>query len=211
MQCPQCKRTVGAVAGAARIQCFGCGAIIDVGGKKPARDNAKSGAGLKDATRDGGSATKFMVAIVSFGIGLLLLVGGYFLLSETPPPESPAVVAETTPPGNSEPAAPPEELVPAYVASAEERAAASLVPESIRVQILEMWDRMIATTRKKLLIPKGSVMRNSVEGLMSSIEQREIQTMAALLQIEESDVQAVIQVEMADRAEKALAELENQD
>lgn len=206
MQCPQCKRTVATVAGASRIQCFGCGKIIEVGGK--------SSVGKTQREDNGGSgAGKALVAGLSIGFGLLVLAGaavGAYYFFATGNPENTVAVERVEQAGDVEDSLAPVELVPAFVASAEERAKASQVPESIRKQILEMWAAMIATTRPKLLIPKGSVTRNSVEGLLSAIEQREIRNMSALLQVDESDVQAVIQVDMADRAERELAEQQGQ-
>jgi predicted metalloprotease len=152
--------------------------------------------------REGGNSNTALMVIGGIG-GLiaLLAVGGiaaFFMLRP-----SKVETGGPTPPVATSPSEP---MVPAYTATDEERQLASKVPESTRVQIMQMWDAMRATTGKKLLAPKGSVVRNRVEDMLSGIEQREIVNMAALLQVEEASVRAVIQVEMADRAAQAAAE-----
>ena len=197
MQCPKCNRSLAAGAGAPRVQCFGCGTVIEL---------AASPSKRQSSDREGGNSNTVLMVVGGIG-GLiaLLAVGGVvaFLLLGTrtvatrviiPPAAAPVAVA------------PPEPMVPAYTATDEERLLATKVPESTRAQIMQMWDAMRATTGKKLLAPKGSVVRNRVEDMLSGIEQREIVNMAALLQVEEASVRAVIQVGMADRAAQAAAE-----
>lgn len=224
MQCPHCKRSISAVPGAARIQCFGCGKVIDLSGsfsraKKSAAKRGDAPAVSSAGETTGNTAKKAILAIAFISLGLVILVGVgtgafLFLLDRKSASQNPGVVESTSEPvAQSEIVAAggaeglgdkAEELVPAYVASQEERKIASRVSSAHRRQIIQMWDELTQTTMKKLLIPKNSYTRNSVENMLGMIEQREIKTMSALLQIEEHEILAVIQVEMADRAEEEL-------
>lgn len=198
MQCPHCNRTVATVPGATRIQCFGCGRVIELG-SSTTQSRAKGG---------NDSGKKAVFAIVFISLGLLLVVGVglgafffFFNQRETAQNNSAPVAADESSAADS---AQVEEMVPAYVATDEDRSLAAKVPDSIQQQIIQMWDQLTSSTRKKLLIPKNSPTRNRVESMLSGIEQREIQRMAALFSLEESEINAVIQVTMAERAKQEL-------
>lgn len=214
MQCPKCNRMLATVPGVARVQCFGCGSIVDVGSTGSGTAKQRGGA-ASSRNQKSGTLPKAMIAVLSIGLGLVVLVGvgvaTFFLLLNRKAAsngiESPVVALDESETQNS--ASPTEEpLVPAFVATEEERALAQKVSASNRQQIIQMWDQLTATTRKKLLIPKNSFTRNSVEGMLGAIERREIQNMSALLQVEQAEINAVIQVEMADRAIRELEALQ---
>jgi flagellar basal body-associated protein FliL len=183
--------------GSQRAQCFGCGTTIDLG-RQPSTATSKD---------DGSKVPTAKIALIVLGTMLLLAIIGFSVVSLMRGKAEP-VVAKTEPPEVPVIAAAPEPMVPAFVATEEERRLAASVSESDQTQIMKMWDQMTATTQKKLLIPRRSVMRDRVETMLSAIEQREITTMSALLEIERDAVAAVIQVAMADRAAVAVAEAE---
>jgi hypothetical protein len=123
-------------------------------------------------------------------------------------PRQGATVADTGPEQAIEPVEVPSSTVtnPAtadpsetIVVTDEQRQRAERVPPEIRQQVIEMYDQMTSSTNRKVLAPKQSTPRTSVERLLNSIEQREITHMAALFQVDEADIEAVIQVELASR------------
>lgn len=217
MQCPKCNRMLATVPGVSRVQCFGCGTIVDTGAASASTSKKRNGGTKPEGAT--GTASKAIIAILSIGLGLVLLVGvgtgTYFFLMnrkaasnglQSAIPTEDASVSNASSDGGA--AEVDEELVPAYVATEQERALAGTVSETNRRQIIQMWDQLTATTRKKLLIPKNSYTRNSVENMLGAIERREIQNMSALLQVEQAEINAVIQVEMADRAIRELEALQ---
>jgi flagellar basal body-associated protein FliL len=195
MQCPKCQRTVAAVPGATRIQCFGCGTIIETSGSK-----AASMPSPNTGAKSSGANLPLILLGLFIGVLAIVVLGGIVFFAVTP-----STIETQTPPASA-PTPTPEEMVPAYTATDAERELAATVAESARNQIIQMWDQMRATTGKKLLAPKGSVIRNRVEDMLSGIEQRELQNMSALLQVDLDAVKAVVQVHMAEQAEKALLE-----
>ncbi len=194
IQCPKCGRGVAVGAGVARAQCFGCGTVVEL---SPA---------AKQETSDTASSPFPTMAVAFAGVLvvlILLVVAGSAFYMITRPSAPPAA-------GSSEPAASSNAKTKAseepVVASDEERQRASRVSEGNREQIITMYDQLTSTTDRKIMAPKGSVIRNRTEQMLEGIENREIMHISALLQVDEVDVRAVIQVTLADRWQKANSE-----
>ena len=193
--CPNCGRQVATAAGAFQAQCFGCGTTISLQSMvtKPTKPTGLPGWFLGVAIGGGIIAVLAVLLVIGFVVAM---------------PRQGATVAEKGPAQAIEPIEVPSSTVtnPAnadpsetIVVTDEQRQRAERVPPEIRQQVIEMYDKMTSSTNRKVLAPKQSTPRTSVESLLNSIEQREITHMAALFQVDEADIEAVIQVELASR------------
>lgn len=187
--CPKCGRTIAAAAGATSAQCFGCGTTVALASR-----NAPSEANSNNET------PSVALAALIGGIGLFVLLGAIIVLWVVGnPADQPTTVSAE--PAVETPVNPPDEtpVEEKIVVTDDQRRRAEKVDPSVRQQIIQMWDQMTSTTRRKVPAPKGSVARVRVEGLLGGIEQRELARIAALFNLDEEDVEAVIQVELANR------------
>lgn len=199
IQCPKCGRGVAVGAGVAMAQCFGCGSVVELFPVAKHETNDKTGSSFPwVAVVLGAFGVVFLFMVVA---GLLYFVAGRSVSS--PPVPATASLPEAS--SNSKPQATPEPIV----ASEEERQRAARVSAGNRDQIMTMYDQLTSTTDRKVMAPKGSVIRNRTEQMLEGIENREIMHIAVLLQVDEADVRAVIQVALADRWEETNRELES--
>lgn len=187
MQCPKCGASVAAAYGAESAQCFQCGTVVSL---------KKSSHGSGGSSRPSNGVLLAIVLTMVFGV--VLMSGGVGMLFLTMPTAM-NDTADSGASGSAE-ASNGSSEEPPITATDEERRLAASVPDSVRQQITEMWDAMTATTGKKVIAPRGSVIRNRTEDMLSGIEQREITRMAALFNLDEAQVRAVIQVHLADAA-----------
>jgi hypothetical protein len=111
-------------------------------------------------------------------------------------PRNPATNESSTATSNNAAAEPQPKPI---VVTDEQRQRAERIAPEVRQQVIEMYDQMMASTNRKVIAPKQSTPRTSIERLLNSIEKREITHMAALFQVDEADIEAVIQVELASR------------
>jgi hypothetical protein len=185
---------VAAAYGAESAQCFQCGTVVSL--RKSGHDSGGSGKSFNGGLLAIVLSVIFAVVLLSAGVGVLFLVMDARVESTELPAANDAVTGyppaagEVTDGGSSE--------EPPITATDEERRLAASVSDSVRQQITEMWDAMTATTGKKVMAPRGSVIRNRTEDMLSGIEQREVTRMAALFNLDEAQVRAVIQVHLAD-------------
>lgn len=194
MQCPKCGASVAAAYGAESAQCFQCGTVVSL--KKPSHDSGGSSRPSNGVLLAIVLTMVFGVVLMSGGVGLLFLTMDAEV-ETTVLPTAMNDTAESGASGSAE-ASNGSSEEPPITATDEERRLAASVPDSVRQQITEMWDAMTATTGKKVIAPRGSVIRNRTEDMLSGIEQREITRMAALFNLDEAQVRAVIQVHLAD-------------
>lgn len=195
LSCPKCGNPVAAAKGALQAQCFSCGTTVQLG-----RSN-----NTNNPTANSPAANKPSMQLVAIILGVISCLGLFavvaislFLSVDPDPAESNPIATSTTSstPDSNRPADAP----PSVVASEEERRLAATVNESKRKQIVDMWEQMRATTSKTIPLPKGNVVRNSTERMLGGFEQRELKRMAALLDLNEDQVRAVVQVHLADQA-----------
>lgn len=199
--CPSCGRQVAAAAGASQAQCFGCGTRISM--QTPS---------AKPASNPAVPVWIWGVAVGSVCIVILGTLLAFLLLLPTKgapdlvtnqneptldsTPRNPATNESSTATSNNAAAEPQPEPI---VVTDEQRQRAERVAPEVRQQVIEMYDQMMASTNRKVIAPKQSTPRTSIERLLNSIEKREITHMAALFQVDEADIEAVIQVELASR------------
>ncbi len=194
LSCPKCGNSVAAAKGAQQAQCFSCGTTVQLG-RSPTNNNP---------TTNNPAANKSSMKLVVILLGVLSCLGllavvaiSLFLSIDPAPADSNPVATSTT--SSTQGDNPPADAPPPVVASEEERRLAATVNESKRKQIVDMWEQMRATTSKTIPLPKGNVVRNSTERMLGGFEQRELKRMAALLDLNEDQVRAVVQVHLADQ------------
>ena len=192
LNCPHCGRHLAVTPGATKAHCFGCQRIVSLA--------SNTSANSPTSKSNGGIGVGIIIgAVVGFVVLLTGAVVAFFVLMptstirSTPAPSTDVASSEQPSPGPT----PTQTNEPEIVASEEEQRLAASVAAPVRAQIVEMWDQLTSTTDKKILAPKGSTLRQSTENLLGNIEDREIRNMAALLQVDEDKIRAVIRVHQA--------------
>lgn len=199
--CPSCGRQVATAAGASQAQCFGCGTRISMQSPsaKPASNPAVPAWIWGIATGFGLVAILAALAVTVFMMPTERASDQIAIQNEPTvesSPQDPATNATSPPTTNNAAAEPQPEPI---VVTDEQRQRAQRVPPEVRQQVIEMYDQMVSSTNRTVIAPKQSTPRTSIERLLNSIEKREITHMAALFQVDEADIEAVIQVELANR------------
>ena len=180
VNCPACKAAANIPATMTNVKCPSCGQVWNVNNPDAAAPRAKSKATAEDESSNGGNAA--MVAVIS-GAVVLLAIAGIALVLFLPdaakePPEAPTSSEVVT-------AEPTADEPPSYREVD--------LPESTRQKIYSDYRRMaMSSIEKKLMIPKDSPVRNSVEGMLTKTVDREITHFALVYKISEEDVMQIV-------------------
>ena len=190
--CPHCGRRLAVTPGANQAHCFGCQRIVSLTSSAPANSPSSTGKGGVGIGIIVGAVAGFVVLLTGVIVAFFVLMPTSDIRS-TPAPSTDVASVEQPSPSPT----PTQTSEPEIVATEEEQRLAASVPAPVRAQIVEMWEKLTSSTDKKILAPKGSTLRQSTENLLGNIEDREIRNMAALLQVDEDKIRAVIRVYQA--------------
>ena len=178
VNCPACKSVANVPATMTDIKCPSCGQVWNV-------NQPQAAAPTSTPTSSGDQANSNAAVLAGVaGAVVMLAILGISLVLFLPVTED----ATTDPVSNSK----PEEIDVAVVESPSSYREVDL-PESTRKQIY--WDyRLMAKSsiEKKLMIPKDSPVRSSVEGMLQKTVDREVKHFSLLYNISEDDVMQIV-------------------
>ncbi len=181
VNCPACKAAANIPATMTNVKCPSCGQVWNVNNPEaaaPAARRPKATAQAKGS--NGGNAA--VIAVVSGAVVLLAIVGIALVLFLPQADKEPAEKPASSEIATAEPAV----VQPPSYREVD-------LPESTRRKIYSDYRRMaMSSIEKKLMIPKDSPVRNSVEGMLTKTVDREITHFALENNISEEDVMQIV-------------------